>query len=83
MNMAGFQVGENWTNEYKGMNAEEAQKQILAKYPQAKIEIIPENEYVPENIDLVRVRIRMDGDGNVRSVRTGWMILSWNIINFA
>ena len=70
-NMASFQLGEDWTNEYKGMNAEEAKNQILAKHPKAQIEIIPQNEYVPEDISLVRVRIRIDGDGNVNSVRTG------------
>ena len=76
-NMASFQLGEDWTNEYKGMNAEEAKNQILAKHPKAQIEIIPQNEYVPEDISLVRVRIRIDGDGNVNSVRTGWMISSY------
>ena len=40
--MATFQMGENWTNEYKGMDPEEAKNFILTKHPNATIEVIPE-----------------------------------------
>ena len=35
--MASFQLGENWTDEYKGMDPEEASKIIISKHPNAQV----------------------------------------------
>ena len=52
-----FEVGEIW-KEYNGLDPEEAKSQILAKYPNAQIEVIPENSGDSQSLPNISAQSR-------------------------